>query len=394
MDERGEIEHQVFAPGMRTDTAPMRFNESIYSFLDRSADPRAGSYRQLVGSWVAQLPDGGADVAGRIASGKDDQFEAAIWELFLYQAYAASGYSVQLHPSVDGVSTRPDFLVQGHGSRFYLEAVRASDAALAAREAKLVGEVHQVLSLLPAGCFTVDMTDFTVGERPLATGALKKQLADWVANLDYARAVLAWDAGYRGPAARWTWRQEDWLLSFQAHPVPESALGRSMRLIRAFGGGGVADDAARIVLALKSKSSRYGIPDAPLVIAVLCNTSPGIVDSDDLEEALYGSLIGRRTWADEPPTARSVHRPGLWCSSGGEFTHSHIPQVISAQNVPFLGIPVCQPRLWTTLEPGVPQPVQPAWLAHVTISPSGPRTAPGTSTAAVLGLPEDWPLRS
>lgn len=384
---------QVFASGMRTDATPMRFNESIYSFLDRSADPRAGNYRQLVGSWVTQVPDGGADLAGRIASGKDDQFEAAIWELLLYQAYTSSGYSVELHPSIESASTRPDFLVQGHGSRFYLEAVRASDAALAAREAKLVGEVHQVLSLLPADRFTVDMTDFGVGVRPLATGPLKKQLIDWVATLDYARAVLEWNAGHRGPAARWTWRHEDWLLSFQAHPVPESALGRSRRMVRAFGGGGFVDDAARIALALKSKSSRYGIPDAPLVIAVLCNTSPGVVDSDDLEEALYGALIGRHAWGDEPPPARSVHRPGLWSSPSGEFAHSHIPQVISAQNVPFLGIPVCRPRLWTTLEPGVSQPVQPAWLARVTMTPSGPRTASATSTAATLGLPEDWPVR-
>jgi hypothetical protein len=30
---------QVFALGMGADTTQMRFNESIYSFLDRAADP-------------------------------------------------------------------------------------------------------------------------------------------------------------------------------------------------------------------------------------------------------------------------------------------------------------------------------------------------------------------
>ena len=154
------------------------------------------------------------------------------------------------------------------------------------------------------------------------------------------------------------------------------------------------DDAARISVALDSKASRYGRPDEPLVIAVLCNTSPGVVDLDDVEEALYGALIGRHAWGASPPAPHSVHRPGLWCAEGGNWRRGYIPQVITAENVLVLGIPVCRPRLWSTLEPGVGMPEQPEWLGRMTMTESGPRTAVSQPTSSLFALPSDWPGQS
>ena len=350
---------EAFALGRRGDDQPMRLNESAFSFLDRSARGRVAEYRRLVNEWIDHLPSGRADVIGRLRSGKDDQFAAAMWELFLHEAYCRSGFTVTVHPTLEGTTTQPDFLIEKDGARFYLEAVRASDTSAAAREAKLLAEVQQALSAMRAERFTVHMGDFTVGPRPLRTASLKKELTEWVAGLDYARAVLVWEAGNRGPAARHRWQHDGWLLDFAAFVAPESGLGRQRRMIRSFSVGGFVDDVARISVALNGKASRYGSPDAPLVIAVLCNMSPGVVDLDDVEEALYGGLIGRHAWGTSPPAAHSVHRPGLWCAEDGEWRRGHIPQVITAENVLVLGIPVCEPRLWSTLEPGVGMPEQP-----------------------------------
>ena len=130
------------------------------------------------------------------------------------------------------------------------------------------------------------------------------------------------------------------------------------------------------------------------MIAVLCNTSPAAVDMSDVEDVLYGSLLGQHRADAQPPEPSKIHEPGLWLSQGGKWKRPDLPQVITAMNVPTLRIPRCQPLLWTTRDVKAAHLRQPSWLAPVHMTTNGPRVGSATSTAQLLGIPEAWPIEA
>ena len=101
--------------------------------------------------WLGHVPTRHEpDLRSRLQSKDDAQFESAFWELYLHVAYRRSGYKVLIHPPLAGTGCRPDFLVEGHGTRFYLEAVRACAPADEVRQNKLREDVRQWLATLGA----------------------------------------------------------------------------------------------------------------------------------------------------------------------------------------------------------------------------------------------------
>jgi hypothetical protein len=96
--------------------------------------------------------------------GKDDeQFESAFWELYLHEAYLRSGYGLTIHPEVAGTSRHPDFLVEGNGARFYLEAVRACASAASVGEEKRLEDARRVLDTLGLDQYFLDMATYAIG---------------------------------------------------------------------------------------------------------------------------------------------------------------------------------------------------------------------------------------
>jgi hypothetical protein len=381
----------AFSSGIRSKQAAAHYDGSWYSDIDQSVRPQDAEFRRLIDVWIDAMPNQGG-LIGRLRSGKNDKFESVLWELFLYQAYTTSGYDLQIEPVVAS-GKQPDFLVEGHGQRFYLEAVRASDSAYVSRDERLLGTVCHALSSLRAEQFWLSMSPRKVGPNALNIRPLKWSLIKWVNSLDPGIAERARKIGRYPLADRWQWSDAGWLLNFAAFPVSEQGLGRAIKLLRVTEGFAWADDKTRIRKALDRKAHHYGELDAPLVVAVLCNTSPGVVDTSDVEDVLYGELIGHHATSPLPPERAKILEPGLWLSQAGQWKRPDIPQVITAMNVPSLRIPVCQPLLWKTLASKAACPTQPGWLAPVHMSPQGPRAEKADSTAQLLGLPEDWPLQ-
>jgi hypothetical protein len=117
---------ELFGHGPRTDRAARSFNEPMCAFIDRSGDPFFAQVRHLMTGWLGHVPsEHVADLRRRLQSEDDAQFESAFWELYLHEAYLRSGYRLTIHPALAGTGHRPDFLIEGDDTRFYLEAVRA-----------------------------------------------------------------------------------------------------------------------------------------------------------------------------------------------------------------------------------------------------------------------------
>ncbi len=378
----------LFLQGPRTDLIARLHNEPAYDFLNRSADPFIDDIRQLMAGWLSHVSSEHADELRRRLQGKDDeQFESAFWELYLHEAYLRSGCGLTIHPEVAGTSRHPDFLVEGNGARFYLEAVRTCASAASVGEEKRLEDARRVLAALGADHYFLDMATYAIGARPLRAKRLRHDLRTWLAGLDAANGHSPAGTG-PGALPRLSWRQEDgWRLEFTAQRLQPQHTAAGYPLFRAHLHAGWGHDASRILAALDAKADRYGLLDAPLVVAVLNNTPFGTEDID-VERALFGALIGCRP-SPQPPQASQVLEPGHWCTGNG-WRRAHVPQVITAHGLYPWTVTRTQPRLWTTPQAGVPARCQPGWLATMDVTGPLPTPAAADSPANLFGLPQDW----
>jgi hypothetical protein len=388
---------ELFDRKLRTDESRREDNEGVFAFLGRSARPSSGEVRRLLEDWLSRVPDGDDrnQLRGALANRKDDEsFESGFWELYLHEAYRRSGYTVTIHPDLPGERTHPDFLVEGIGSRFYLEAVRVGTSPAHRGQAQRLADIRTKLRAQRAGQFILSVACHAIGPRALRAGELIAFLDRWLTSLSQEVGAGMGDAELplqRRPRIRWPGAQSanGWSFEFEAIPLPPAMRGTGLPLVGAFTGR-IADTTSisrPLRRALETKAAKYG-RDLPLVIAALSNTALGTGD-DDAGRALFGT---------QPNTAQSASRgePGLWREGEG-WRNDHVVQVIAAQDLYPWSITRQQPRVWTNPRPraSLAVPAQPGWLRHVQVNEGHPAVA-DVLPAAVLptqffDLPHDWP---
>lgn len=187
----------VFADIPRTDARPMQHGEGRFAFLNRSASVYFGHVRDLIEDWASHYPV--AHRPGLLGALRADhaQFESGFWELFLHEGYRRSGFEIEIHPEIDGRTTRPDFLVQHGDESFYLEAVSVGRDPREVAEDRRLEAVYRVLSDMRVADFTIEVSHYGIGPQPLSTRQLRDALRGWLASLDpdevaaFASASLA-----------------------------------------------------------------------------------------------------------------------------------------------------------------------------------------------------------
>ena len=225
----------------------------------------------------------------RLQSKDDALFESAFWEVFLHEAYLRSGYSITIHPAVTGTSRRPDFLVEGDGTRFYVEAVRACAPP------DRTGQARRLRKCAECSLRSVQTATYSTW-RPMQSARGHWMSGDFggtcvsgCQTLTGRRVASEREKGHaRWPACRGV--VGGWRLEFTAQPIRSDHVGAGLPLVRAHLSIGWAHDASRILTALDHKANRYGVLDAPLLIAVL-NNPEFHADDLDVERALFGAMI-------------------------------------------------------------------------------------------------------
>jgi hypothetical protein len=107
----------------RTDSSPARYGEDSFSFLDRVDQKFWQRVRTELERWFAAYPaDEASDLRARFRDKHPAQHFAAWWELYLHRLFCQLGFSVDIHPKLEGFSTRPDFRVSRPGAAFLVEA--------------------------------------------------------------------------------------------------------------------------------------------------------------------------------------------------------------------------------------------------------------------------------
>lgn len=383
---------RVFDDIVRTNGRPAGYGERRFDFLNRSASLYFGLVRDLIEEWFSHVsPEHQPGLRGNLRA-DDHHSAAAFWELYLHEAYRRSGFTIGIHPKIEGRSSRPDFLLMRGDQRFYLEAVTVGRDSADIAEGARLDQVHRVLAEMLVHDFSIELSTYGIGPRPLATKKLRNALRAWLATLDpdvVTAAALASPAGGFDRLPEYVWEDDAWSLVFHAIPRGEWARDVARPALGVMGPGEatIVDNATGIRRVLNSKRGKYGRLDAPLVVAVQSNTEYPTHDYE-VEHAVYG--ISSRGPLETAKGEGHLLEEGFWIGRSG-WRNAEVPQILAIYGLAPWNVTRVVPRCWNSLEPGTDIPRQPGWLALIVV---GAESLPGHSDpiAAHFGLEDDWPM--
>jgi hypothetical protein len=364
------------------------------TLLGESDDPRLVRVQAALDRWLAHYPaDDREELRGRLDDA--DKCYAAFWELLLHELYCAAGFSLQPHPSIEGTSRRPDFLVSRGDSSFLLEArtVTAITDEKRRRDRRL-RTLTEAIDQAVADAFYVRLEILVEGDDQPPAGPVVRELERWLATLDADEmADLSRRHGLRGLPSH-DIAAGNWVLRFTPIPVDKHRRGKLTGPMIGIGPMefSYSDPTAGVHRALDRKGARYGsAPPYPLVLA-LAIEELGVEDGD-IKAALFGRAVTQilDTEADPMPTRHYREDDGYW--SGRRNAGARVSAVLTTRHPRPWTAPSLLPHLW--LNPWARRPYDgPRLWATTTVDVKTGEFASSdaaVTTAALLDLPSGWP---
>ena len=290
---------QLFDDFTRTESSSSNHRESEYDFLNRSCWNVSVRARDLCTAWFEKYPTTEqADLCARFTEDDAGQHLGAYFELVLHELLRRLGFSVTVHPTVPGVSARPDFLAESGNHRFYLEATVSQASSAEIPNNATLNQIYEWID-------EIDNPYFLVGIRPSCRPTkqpsrkfIQAHIRRLMAEGDPELLLRRLENGLGRPAnfPSVTIELDGCNLFVELWPKPREKWGVSAgRTIAARSGAawygvGAGDVASTLgaVIDKKAREKRVARLDAPLVVA--CSTVDGFYKFS--EEGLV-SLFGR-----------------------------------------------------------------------------------------------------
>jgi hypothetical protein len=285
------ISMKLFDDGIQTYNGIREPRESIYQFLNRSAQSKYEQARNLLEKWFQDYPEPyRSDLGKRIRSKLDEDHLGAFFELYCYSLLRYQGYNVKPQQVVDQTKGNPiDFLVQSIDTPlFYLEATVAMDVNTASVSQRILRELWDALNTLQEPNFQIELYVERESTHSLPIKKICSDIHEWLQTLD-PNEVSMWKTA--STEDRWPYYDLDgWKIVFIPKPKPSGRRGKPGNTI--FGLLSPAQwrkPQNSLKAALKEKEDRYGDFELPYIIAidVLAINSFG----SDVEEILFGQEV-------------------------------------------------------------------------------------------------------
>lgn len=109
----------LFEDKIRTDLSIGKHLDNAFEFYDRSVLEEIEKKRQLLNSWFIHYPK---EHQAQMKSDFKAAFDDTLFELYIHELFYKQGFELEVHPTLSGVSTRPDFLAIKGDCEIYIEA--------------------------------------------------------------------------------------------------------------------------------------------------------------------------------------------------------------------------------------------------------------------------------
>lgn len=372
--------------------------ESEFEYHNISARPGVEAFRKVAEQWFRSYPDQHKrDLRARFRSKSPSDHFGAFFELYLHQLLLSMNCEVQIHPQLISSSARPDFVVQdAKGQRFYVEAVLAHCPS---KEKEAAGRrtavVYDCLNDMNCPDYFLGIHINGAPRSSPSASRLRRDLGEWLASLNFDDIVVKYQSGKRNEVPRFEWTHDGWILEIE--PIPKSPASRGRSGIRPIGtrvGEARWMDASKeIRSAVRTKAKKYGRLDLPLLVSV------NVLDVSDRTDA-FDALLGQEETVISFGDDNTVLHQGWTRKNNGVFGSPVTPRnrrvsavAIVRELTPWT-MGAATPELfhhpWAYI--AFPQDCwpMPQWVT----SHQEQKLEPihGNSAAALLGLPNPWPI--
>ena len=283
---------KLFDDSVRTYTASKEPRESIYRFLNRSAQSIYEETRNILETWFQDYPkDYQLDMHKRICSKLDNDHLGAFFELYSYAMLRYQGFVTKPQQIVDKVKSNPiDFLAQSVDTHlFYLEATVAMDIDTSSVSQGTIRELWNALDSLQEPNFRIKLYIEQESIHNLPQKKICSDIHEWLQTLDPDEV-----SGWTTIPTRDRWPHYDlngWKIVFVAIPKPPDRRGKlgGKTVLALSSSAQRSKPLNSLQKALEEKAKKYGNFDLPYVIAV------NVLAKDSLycgiDEVLFGQEV-------------------------------------------------------------------------------------------------------
>ena len=262
---------KLFDDTERSDFDDPRPGESAFDYFNRSALPGESQIRKLLESWFSKVDHTSQkDIRARFRRPEETAHEGALFELLLHELLTNLGFTLTLHPEIEGSRNRPDFLVRIGSQRFYLEATVVGDRSGPFTRSANEQDVINKLNSLTSNEFYLGVHMEGELSRTLGKNYVTRPFNELLKShtREEVQRMIEEGGMYAAPSRKVEYG--DWTLEGWLSPVSSESKRRNAYheiVIEPFRASRT-DSASSVKNALLVKGDRYGELDGPMVVAV------------------------------------------------------------------------------------------------------------------------------
>ena len=296
--QRRILNMNLFEDKKKEDNIPSNIIKTIYHSLVFSTNESEKKIKDCLNNWFSHLPE--EEKGGLKNRFIRDDFYSAFFELFLHEFFYKLGFKITFHPTIEGMNTHPDFLLEKNNFKFYLEATLCKEySEEKEKEIKRKEAFCNEINKLVSSDFFISPESINIpDENQPSSKDLKRfiekklneldkeQLEKEFKNLDLSKYMEKYRINYKKNG-----------VELSMIPIPKESKSNINELLAT--DTFVAEDSRFEVSfrnTLKKKGKRYGDMKLPFVIAVDILESG--VSKEDIIDALFGEtqyVVGRST---------------------------------------------------------------------------------------------------
>ena len=329
-------EHALFPDEPRKHDRLRNFDESTYTYCRESAREQAATYRSLANEWFERYPEEHRSAfRSRFCGDRNDQHNAAFFELFLYDLFSRFCEQVTVEAAMPNSDKRADFGLRfADGAEIMVEAMSVQSTFWAPQPN--VEAIKEYIREMRSSDFAICL-DFEKGK--LTTTLSRQRVQGW------ARGILDahnWDAAHasvEGADSRLITveplRWGDWEIkaSLYVNP-PDERTERTLLSPLGFFKSGAYDWPQRIRSKIEEKIRAKDVKrgEAPFILAVNINDrlfEPGREELEILHGYKPTIWIPSPVAHDQPAregvkaSLSSTSREGVWSTKDDRSRYSH-----------------------------------------------------------------------
>ena len=343
---------KLFDDMERTDESPMKYQESLFEYMNRSTWQEYSHMRRSLESWFDKYKESLGEESHndlcRRFRGNNTNHTGAVFELFIHEFLTRLGCNVEVEPSVSG--QQPDFLVHHGDTSFYVEATvvknkGGEEGNPTALHPDLRYAMDAINDSLSSKDFYIDidgMGDFPPSfERPKKE-AIVEPFRKLIEESDYYEVRQLEEEGRFDELPYEIFRHKGWWIQGSLWTRDESDREKSVRIICGYGGLSLEEDGLRFFTPIRevvrSKAKKYKdiCKNRLLVVAVNLSSSHPTLDRNAAQTALYGYSRKREEAHRDTYLMHKCDRnsDGVWFHEGRVYNR-HLGAVLLFSQIPY-----------------------------------------------------------